>query len=116
ICRFFAPTTRLSTRTSSPSLSCVPSSARLPLMVTRPPAIQASASRREQMPVSLMYLFSLIERKNLGHEIKDRAPHVVVGRHAPFLHGAESLTLNNHHLSPRRGPRGWRSKTIFMVS
>src|SRR5262245_30059581 len=51
-----APTTAPSTRTSSPSPTWVPSSARRPLTVTRPASIHASASRREQMPLSLMYL------------------------------------------------------------
>ena len=37
---------RPSTRTSSPSFTCVPSTPGAPLTVTRPAAIQASASRR----------------------------------------------------------------------
>ena len=52
-----------STRTSSPSPTCVPSSAGAPLTVTRPAAIQASASRREQTPLSLMNLLSRIGRR-----------------------------------------------------
>src|SRR6478735_3676355 len=47
-----------STSTTSPSSTCVPSSAGAPLTRTRPAAIHASASRREQIPVSLMYLLS----------------------------------------------------------
>jgi len=35
-------------------------------MVTRPLAIQASASRREQIPVSLMYLFSRMGLRAAG--------------------------------------------------
>src|SRR6478736_850201 len=47
-----------STSTTSPSFTCVPNSAGAPLTRTRPTAIQASASRREHTPVSLMYLLS----------------------------------------------------------
>src|SRR5450631_1408181 len=50
-----------STRTSSPSLTRVPSTASVPLHVTRPASIHLSASRREHTPVSLMYLLSLME-------------------------------------------------------
>src|SRR5271169_397876 len=48
-----------STRTSSPPATRVPSTAHTPLQVTRPASIHLSASRREQRPDSLMYLFSL---------------------------------------------------------
>src|SRR5450631_2646158 len=47
-------------QTSSPGLTCVPSSAGAPFQVTRPASINLSASRREQIPVPLMYLLSLM--------------------------------------------------------
>src|ERR1039458_5826017 len=50
-----------SMRTSSPSLTRVPSAASVPLHVTRPASIHLSASLREHTPVSLMYLLSLME-------------------------------------------------------
>ena len=59
-CCWRRPTGLPSTRTSSPSLIWVPSVAVWPLTLTRPCSIQLSASRREQAPVSLMYLFSLM--------------------------------------------------------
>src|SRR5207244_753725 len=43
---------------SSPSATWLPSTARAPLIVTRPAVISASASRREQAPLSLRYLLS----------------------------------------------------------
>jgi hypothetical protein len=57
---FLAPTSSPSMRTSSPSPTFVPEHAGTPLQVTRPASIHLSASRREQTPVSLMYLLSLI--------------------------------------------------------
>src|SRR5688572_3660224 len=54
-----------SSLTSSPSLTCVPSCAGLPLIVTRPSAMSSSASRREQAPLSLRYLLSRTARTYL---------------------------------------------------
>ena len=45
-----------SMRTSSPGATLWPSVAGAPFRVTRPASIHLSASRREQTPVSLMYL------------------------------------------------------------
>ena len=56
-CRSASP----SMRTSSPSLTRVPSAAGAPLHVTRPASIHLSASLREHTPVSLMYLLSRME-------------------------------------------------------
>src|SRR5580704_11449535 len=47
-----------SMRPSSPSVTWVPNEASWPFNVTRPASIHLSASRREQTPVSLMYLLS----------------------------------------------------------
>src|SRR5580693_10737662 len=49
---------RPSTRTSSCAHTLSPRCARSPFKVTRPALIHLSASRREQTPVSLMYLLS----------------------------------------------------------
>ena len=67
-----APTRSPSTRTSSPSFTCVPSAAGH--AVDRDAALrdQASASRREQTPVSLMYLLSRTGRDCAERPLKSR--------------------------------------------
>src|SRR5260370_26778853 len=59
VCLFPSRRVLPSTRPSSPSPTCFPNAASDPLHVTRPASINLSASRREQTPVSLMYLLSL---------------------------------------------------------